>query len=69
MITETVPLEGRPAASSIVSVVVVAAAIRPPRREPERTGSAMSITCPGLTTTPASMDAVKLTTSVSYWLL
>ena len=65
---ETVPLAGRPAALSMVITVVVAATIRPPRRAPERTGSAMSITCPGRTSTPASMLAVKLTTSVSYWL-
>ena len=51
--------------SSTVMVVVVAAAMRPPRRTPDLTGSAIEITAPGRTSTPASIDALNSTTSVS----
>ena len=55
----------RPVASSTVTVVVVAVEMRPPRREPAFTGSLTSMICPGRTTTPASIEAVKLITSDS----
>ena len=66
-ITESVPPDGdRSVALSTVIVVVVAVAIRPPRRAPARIGSEMLITWPGRTSTPASIEAVNVTTSDSY---
>ena len=66
-ITERVVLVpiARPVASSTVTAEVVPETMRPPRRLPARTGSATSMICPGRTTTPASIEAVKLITSDS----
>ena len=54
-----------PVTSSTVIAVVVAALIRPPLRSPDLTGSAISIICPGLTITPASIEVENVTTSRS----
>ena len=54
-----------PFESSTVISVVVAALIRPPLRSPDLTGSAISIICPGLTITPASIEVENVTTSRS----
>ena len=54
------------AVSSTVIWVVVAAITLPPLRTPERTGSAISITAPGLTTTPESIEVPKVTISLSF---
>ena len=51
------------ASASIVIAVVVADTIRPPLLAPARTGSFTSITEPGLTTTPASIEVLKVITS------
>ena len=56
-----------PSALSTVITVVVADTTRPPRLTPARTGSLISMTWPGLTITPASIDAVNATISVSYF--
>ena len=53
-------------AASIVIAVVVAETIRPPLLTPALTGSFISITEPGLTTTPASIEVVKVTVSLSF---
>ena len=50
---------------STVIWVVVALAILPPLLTPDLAGSATLIIVPGLTTTPDSIEAEKLTTSVS----
>ena len=65
--TDKVELEEKesPVISSTVIAVVVAALIRPPLRSPALTGSAISIICPGLTTTPASIEVENVTTSRS----
>ena len=54
------------ATASIVIAVVVADTILPPLLAPDLTGSFTSITEPGLTTIPASIEVVKLTTSLSF---
>ena len=54
------------AVSSTVICVVVAAVTLPPLRTPERTGSAISITAPGLTTTPESIEVANATISLSF---
>ena len=54
-----------PVASSTVTTAVVADLIRPPLRDPARIGSLILITWPGRTTTPASIEAVKVTISVA----
>ena len=54
------------ASASIVMLVVVAATTRPPLLAPALTGSFISITEPGLTTTPASIEVVKLIVSDSF---
>ena len=54
------------AVSSTVIVVVVAALTLPPLRTPALTGSFISITEPGLTITPLSIDVVKDTISLSF---
>ena len=54
------------AESSTVICVVVAAAILPPLLKPERTGSAISITEPGLTIIPESTEVANETTSDSF---
>ena len=51
---------------SIVMAVVVAATTRPPLLAPALTGSFTSITDPGLTTIPASIDVVKFMISDSF---
>ena len=53
------------ASASIVTVVVVADTTRPPLLAPARTGSFISITEPGLTSIPESIEVVKVT--VSDW--
>ena len=67
-ITESVGLLAvvRPVASSRVMAVVVAAAMAPPRRAPDRRGSATSMICPGRTATALARFDVKLTASDSY---
>ena len=50
---------------SVISVVVAALTL-PPLLTPERTGSAISITAPGLTTTPESIDVLNEQTSDSF---
>ena len=52
--------------ASIVIVVVVADITRPPLLAPALTGSLISITAPGLTTTPASIEVEKVTVSDSF---
>ena len=52
------------AESSTVISVVVAELTLPPLLTPERTGSAISITAPGLTTTPESIEVPKVTISL-----
>ena len=47
-------------------VVVVAATTRPPLLAPALTGSLISITEPGLTTIPASIEVEKVTVSLSF---
>ena len=54
------------AESSTVICVVVAELTLPPLLTPERTGSAISITAPGLTTTPESIEVPKVTISLSF---
>ena len=54
------------AESSTVIWVVVAELTLPPLLRPERTGSAISITAPGLTTTPESIEVANETTSLSF---
>ena len=54
------------AVSSTVIAVVVAAFILPPLLLPALTGSLISITCPGLTTTPSYKPVAKLTVSVEF---
>ena len=44
--------------------MVVAELTLPPLLRPERTGSAISITAPGLTTTPESIEGANATTSL-----
>ena len=51
--------------SSTVIAVVVALFIRPPLLSPLLTGSNIEITEPGLTDTPASIEAEKVTSSFS----
>ena len=53
------------AESSTVISVVVAAKTLPPLLTPERTGSDISITAPGLTTTPESIEVANVQTSLS----
>ena len=60
---EMVPGVVKPVASSTVMAVVVALLMRPPRLAPAFTGSAMLITWPGRTMTPASMLVAKVTVS------
>ena len=55
------------AESSTVIWVVVAELTLPPLRTPDLTGSAISITAPGRTTTPESIDVVKVQTSDSLF--
>ena len=59
---------GKPVCSkaSIVIVVVVASTTRPPLLAPALTGSFISITEPGLTTIPASIEAENVTVSLSF---
>ena len=46
--------------------MVVADTTRPPLLAPALTGSFISITEPGLTTTPASKEVVNVTVSLSF---
>ena len=52
--------------ASIVIVVVVAATTRPPLLAPALTGSFISITEPGLTTIPASIEVENVIVSLSF---
>ena len=54
------------AVSSTVIVVVVAAFTLPPLRTPALTGSFISITAPGLSITPLSIEVVNVITSLSF---
>ena len=56
----------RPVASSTVMAVVVADVIRPPRLTPALTGSLIEMIWPGRTIAPASTEAVKVHTSISF---
>jgi hypothetical protein len=66
MVGEFAVVVGRPDVESTVIAVVVALLMRPDLRLPDFTGSAMSITMPGLRIMPDSIDTAKLTVSVRF---